>query len=132
MKCGIKATDIVNCQDMNLAPNGRSLRPEDLKIHCFKVDWGCNEEYPLDNMHFFKLNKSSQAEVCKIPRYETTQYRPKQNFEYRVRVFVKDSSKEALAKSAFANYASRWIHGGLRLLQPSANGGADEEIKVEE
>ena len=88
-KC-IMAEDIVNCQDMNLAPEGRSLRPEDLKVHCFKVDWGNNEDYPLDHMSFYKLNKSSQAEVCNIPRYETTQYRPKQNFEYRVRVFVKD------------------------------------------
>ena len=99
---------------MNLAQDGRQLRPEDLKIHCFKVDWGCDESYPLDNMTFFKLNKSSHAELCQIPRYETTQYRPKQNFEYRVRVFVKDSSKEALAKSAFARYSKK--HGGLRNL----------------
>ena len=99
---------------MNLAQEGRQLRPEDLKIHCFKVDWGCDESYPLDNMTFFKLNKSSHAELCQIPRYETTQYRPKQNFEYRVRVFVKDSSKEALAKSAFARYSKK--HGGLRNL----------------
>lgn len=92
---------------MNKAPNGQGLRPEDLKVHCFKVDWGNDESYPLDKMKFYGLNASTQPEVCKIQRYETTQYRPKQNFEYRVRVFVKDSSKEALAKSAFENYKNK-------------------------
>ena len=53
----IKAEDICSCQDMNLSQSGAQgqLRPEDLIIHCFKVDWGYDEKYPLDNMHFFKL-----------------------------------------------------------------------------
>ena len=110
----ITKEDIIGYQDMNLAVNGQGLRPEDLKVHIFKVDWGNDESYPLDNMHFFTLNSNSQPVACELPRYGTTQYRPKQNFEYRVRVFVKDSTKEALAKSAFARYSKK--NGGLRNL----------------
>ena len=83
-------------------------------MHIFKIDWGNDESYPLDNMHFFTLDKNSQPEICELPRYGTTQYRPKQNFEYRVRVFVRDSSKKALAKAAFAKYSKK--NGGLRNL----------------
>ena len=39
----IKAEDIASCQDMNQAPNGQGLRPEDLIVNIFKVDWGSDE-----------------------------------------------------------------------------------------
>ena len=40
---------------MNLAQGGASgqLRPEDLIVNCFKVDWGSGGKYPLDNMSFY-------------------------------------------------------------------------------
>ena len=99
----IKVKDIVNCQDSTLAANvGQQLRPEDLIVHPFKLDWGNDNQYPLDNMHFFEYR--DQPVLCKLPRHETSQYRPKSNIEYRIRVFVRDSAKQEIAKDAFAKY----------------------------
>lgn len=43
----IKATDIVSWQENN------TLTASDLIVHCFRLDWGNAEEYPLDSMVFF-------------------------------------------------------------------------------
>ena len=54
---------------------------------------------------------SGTPEIVSLPPHETTQYRPKQNSEYRVRIFVKDSSKQELAKDAYLKYKKS--HGAL-------------------
>ena len=75
------------------------LRPEDLKVHCFSLDWGSGSNYPLDNMSFYKPGlQSTQPEICSLPRFGSTQIRPKENIEYKLRVFVRDARKEALAR----------------------------------
>lgn len=59
-------------------------------------------------MHFYKLSGAlSQPELYYPQRHETNQQRPRQNFEHRVRVFVKNPAKEELARRAFERYASR-------------------------
>ena len=89
----IKVKDIVNCRDATLAKSvDHQLRPEDLIVHPFKLDWGNDDKYPLDNMNFFEYR--DQPVLCKLPRHETSQYRPMSNVEYRIRVFVRDSSKQ--------------------------------------
>lgn len=99
----IKAEDIVSCQDSSHAANvDLQLRPEDLIVHPFKLDWGSDNKYPLDNMHFFEYRDIPV--LCKLPRHETSQYRPKSNVEYRIRVYVRDSAKQVIAKEAFAKY----------------------------
>jgi len=68
----IKAEDIASCQDMNFADGAENqLRPEDLIVTIYKLDWGNNEEYPLDLMYFFKQGTYSQPEICSLPRHET-------------------------------------------------------------
>jgi len=46
---------------MNLAKNGAKgqLVPSDLLISAFKVDWGNNEDYPLDYISFYKSGANS-------------------------------------------------------------------------
>ena len=67
----IKVNDIVNSQDSSLAANeSLQLRPEDLIVHPFKLDWGNDNKYPLDNMHFFEYR--DQPVLCKLPRHETS------------------------------------------------------------
>lgn len=103
----IKETDIANHQDMNLADGAdKQLRPEDLKVIVYKLDWGNDEEYPLDKIKFHKQGTMSQPQEYSLPRHETIQQRPKQCCEFKLRVYVKDSSKEELAKQAFLNYAN--------------------------
>jgi len=72
-KRSINASDIAACQDMNLAKGGAAgqLRPEDLIVHCFKVDWGSDELYPLDNMCFYRIGQFSQPELFSLPKHET-------------------------------------------------------------
>ena len=60
-------------------------------------------------MHFFEYREAPV--LVKIPRHETSQYRPKQNIEYRIRVFVRDSAKAEIARDAFAKYTK--MHGGF-------------------
>ena len=59
---------------MNLAPNGpdTQLRPEDLIVHCFKIDWGSDDKYPLDNMSFFKQGAGGAPEIVSLSPHETT------------------------------------------------------------
>ena len=47
----IKPVDIANCQDASLSANvDAQLKPEDIIVHPFKLDWGNGNEYPLDEM----------------------------------------------------------------------------------
>ena len=67
----IKVEDIISCQDTNLANNvNLQLKSEDLIVHQFKLDWGNNSQYPLDNIHFFEYR--DQPVLCKLPRHETS------------------------------------------------------------
>ena len=70
----IKAEDICNFQDMNLSPKGADsqLRPDDLLVHVFKIDWGSGDQYPLDNMSFFKQGVTGVPEIISLMPYETT------------------------------------------------------------
>ena len=124
----IKPADIANCQDATLAANiDMQLRPEDLIVHPFKLDWGNGDRYPLDNMHFFEYKDAPV--LCKLSRHETSQYRPMQNIDYRIRVFVKDSRKEAIAKDAFEKYTKK--HGGfMHPLTDSLDDNLREEYKT--
>lgn len=79
----IKASDIVSWQADNL------LKSSDLIVHCFRLDWGNKEDYPLDSMVFFESEKPDVACVLHHNKNETNQYRPQQCYEWRVRVFVK-------------------------------------------
>ena len=106
----IKIKDIVNCQDTSLVQSvDNQLRPEDLIVHPFKLDWGNDDKYPLDNIQFFEYR--DQPTLCKLPRHETSQYRPMSNVEYRIRVFVRDPAKQQIAKDAFMTYQKK--HGGF-------------------
>ena len=78
-------------------------------------------------MHFFEY--SDQPVLCKLPRHETSQYRPKQSIEYRIRVFVRDSAKAEIAKDAFAKYQSK--HGGfMHHMETKVNDSLREEYKM--
>lgn len=96
MRHKIRASDIAGCSKEG------TLKPHELIVHPFRLDWGNGESYPLDNMSFF--DQSNPEVLCTLPRHETSQYRPKQNFEWRVRVFVKDASKQQEAKVAFDRF----------------------------
>ena len=67
----IKPADIANCQDATLSANvDGQLKPEDVIVHPFKLDWGNGNEYPLDNMHFFEYKDTPV--LCKLSRHETS------------------------------------------------------------
>ena len=67
----IKPADIANCQDATLSANvDGQLKPEDIIVHPFKLDWGNGNEYPLDNMHFFEYKDTPV--LCKLSRHETS------------------------------------------------------------
>ena len=78
------------------------LRVEDLVVQSFKIDWGNDDRYPLDNFNFYERNP--QPNLVKIPYHETSTFKPKQNCEYRVRIFVKDENKREIATKAFETY----------------------------
>lgn len=66
----IKATDIVSWQENS------SLKASDLVVHCFRLDWGNGEEYPLDSMVFFESEKPDVTCKMHLNKNETSQYRP--------------------------------------------------------
>lgn len=48
----ISREDLVGFQQPE--SQAEELRPEDIIVHCFKLDWGNGEEYPLDKINFFQ------------------------------------------------------------------------------
>lgn len=91
LQAKIKAADIVSWQSDNL------LKPSDLLVHSFRLDWGNGEEYPLDAMAFFESETPDSVCSLHLNKNETSQYRPKQCYEWRVRVFVKEAAHKATA-----------------------------------
>lgn len=71
----------------------------------------------MDNMSFFKQGVSGVPKITSLEPFETTQKRPKQCQEYRVRIFVKDGTKAELARSAFEKYKAK--NSGLFNLEES-------------
>ena len=97
----INANDIVSWQENS------SLKASDLVVHCFRLDWGNGEEYPLDSMVFFESEKPDVACKMHLNKNETCQYRPKQCYEWRVRVFVKHACHKREAARAFERYIQK-------------------------
>lgn len=91
MRHRIKAADIASwCHS--------PLQPEELIVHTLRLDWGNGEEYPLDKMAFYEADKPDEVCTLHHNKNETSQYRPQQCYEYRVRVFVKSVEVKARAK----------------------------------
>lgn len=61
----ISAEDICAHQQCN---GEGELRPEDLIVHFFKLDWGNGESYPLDKICFFDSSDSSK--LCQLSKFE--------------------------------------------------------------
>lgn len=88
-----------------------TLRSSDLILHPFRLDWGNGEDYPLDSMLFFESERPDVACKMHTIKYETNQYRPKQCYEWRIRLFVKTAALKNEAAIAFERYMKKL--GGL-------------------
>jgi hypothetical protein len=66
-----------------------TLDASDLIIHCFSLDWGNKEKYPIDDILFF----NSTEDLVVPDRVRSSHARPMNNSELRVRVLVRDGSK---------------------------------------
>lgn len=64
----IKKEDIASCQPS--APVSQQLRPDDLIVHVYSLDWGNGDNYPLDNMSFYESH--STEIISRLPRHETS------------------------------------------------------------
>ena len=113
-KSKLSAEDIASFSD-------GKLKAYDLILNPFRIDWGNGEQYPLDTMLFFESERPETACKMHTNKFETNQYRPKQSYEWRIRLFVKSGELKAAATAAFEKYLSK-IGGVLN--------GEKEEVEI--
>lgn len=66
LRSKITASDIATFAD------DISLKPSDLIVHTYRLDWGNGEQYPLDDMVFFESEKPEVACTLHLNKNETT------------------------------------------------------------
>eukprot|EP00698_Gefionella_okellyi_P005718 TRINITY_DN15181_c0_g1_i1.p1 TRINITY_DN15181_c0_g1~~TRINITY_DN15181_c0_g1_i1.p1 ORF type:complete len:480 (-),score=89.48 TRINITY_DN15181_c0_g1_i1:1371-2810(-) len=91
--------DITGEDVVRFQPQGGDLRPDEVIVNSFALDYSMKEKNPVDKIHFF--NKWDKDEYFTIPREKVSPLAPHVFQERHLRIFVRDGTKVDLARDAF-------------------------------
>ena len=90
----------------DIADLEEGLREEDFILLPTKYDYGCQKNFPIDEMTFYKNDTDLQI-IDKVNDFEYGLSKPMRNQEAYMRIFVRNPEKFDLARKAFRKYCMK-------------------------
>ncbi|KAM8754342.1 deoxynucleoside triphosphate triphosphohydrolase SAMHD1-like [Acanthopagrus schlegelii] len=99
--------DVINAWKEDLKePLDHGLRPEDFEALDITLNYGMNDENPVDHLHFY--SKENPDKAFKRRKEEVSQLLPTNFSETIIRFYCKKTKTDKKGLSAAQNYFDRW------------------------